>query len=62
MKLRVNKKSIVFSEIFDVSTYETVLSLADKVGCEYSISDNSTKIKITSNLSNFVDAYNNELV
>ncbi len=58
MKVRLNKASVVFTEIYDEATYEMVNEVAETSKSKITWEDNSTKARVTSNLSAFVAAYN----
>ena len=59
MKARVNKKSVVFSEIYDEGTFEMVNEVANNTKSVITWADQNTKAKITTNINAFITAYNN---
>lgn len=58
MKIRVNKKSIGFKEIYNESQIEIIDEVAKKAKCKVVYSDMSTVAKVTGDLSAFIKEWN----
>jgi len=58
MKIRVNKKSIGFKEIYNESQMEMVNEVAEKSNCEVAYTDMNTTAKVTGDLSTFITNWN----
>jgi len=63
MNVRLNKKSIVFTDIMNSSLLDSIQGCVAIAKCNVEMSDFSTKAKVTgtqAQLSSFINAYNGE--
>ena len=58
MNVKMNKKSVVFSNIYDEGTFEYITSAAEVANCEMKITDSNTKIAVSGDMDKFIKEYN----
>lgn len=59
MNIRRNKKSIVFTDVYNESQYCDIQFAADESNCKFETSSFNTKVKVSgSNLEEFIKLYN----
>jgi len=60
MTIKLNKKAVVFTDLSNRIAKSVLFDIIKKVGSDYKILDSGNKIEITSQIKEFIYAYNKQ--
>jgi len=60
MTIKLNKKTVIFTDLSNKIAKSVLFDIIKKVGSDYKILDYGNKIEITSHIKEFIYAYNKQ--